>query len=281
MCFLFVVLGAGGVSAQSCTRNPYTGRFTPGPFADVFVQWMVPMGNLAFQQWAMALVSAMGEYAFPDRYEHSEVYELFEKIVKTTKFRLSVEKQWYSCISDMPDPQLVVARCGEVNAYTFPGGQIVLCEEMMEAVDESVLVFVLAHEVAHYYFRHTAEKILAYFLQEIGIDLVRQWASVRFDERVYGVIVAATGILSQVGFVLPFNRMQEREADHLAFLVTAQLGARGAYDPREVIGWFEELAYYEPNIPPFLRTHPSASARAYYLRGLLNEVNLPKSGSHE
>jgi predicted Zn-dependent protease len=84
------------------------------------------------------------------------------------------------------------------------------------------------------------------------------------------VMLAAYGIGSQVGALLPFSRNQESEADHLGLNYAAMAG----YNPQEAIPLWErmEKAGGGQKPPELLSTHPSEGNRIEKLKGWMPEA---------
>ena len=80
----------------------------------------------------------------------------------------------------------------------------------------------------------------------------------------------AYGVASKYGFVLPYSRKHESEADHVGLLFMAEAG----YDPREAPRFWERFAQYKGGEAQaeFLSTHPSDERRSAELRELLAEA---------
>jgi predicted Zn-dependent protease len=82
--------------------------------------------------------------------------------------------------------------------------------------------------------------------------------------------MAALGVGTQVGVLLPFSRAHESEADYIGILLAAEAG----YDPRESIRLWErmEQASRGQSSPQFLSTHPSHGTRIKQLEKWMEEA---------
>jgi predicted Zn-dependent protease len=77
--------------------------------------------------------------------------------------------------------------------------------------------------------------------------------------------MAALGLGSNVGVLLPWSRMQESEADELGLLIAADAG----YDPRTSIDLWTRMASQSGAPPEFLSTHPSENTRIARLQKMM------------
>ncbi|MFO7900821.1 MAG: M48 family metallopeptidase, partial [Planctomycetota bacterium] len=80
------------------------------------------------------------------------------------------------------------------------------------------------------------------------------------------LFLAAAGLGAQLGYLLPFSRTHEREADRLGLIFMAMAG----YDPRAAPAFWQRMQDKagggEP--PEFLSTHPSTQSRVNDLKQL-------------
>src|ERR1051326_8227204 len=74
----------------------------------------------------------------------------------------------------------------------------------------------------------------------------------------------AGGALANYGFILPYSRKHESEADYIGLLLAAQAG----YDPHEAVHVWERMEASGGQQPSeFLSTHPSHGTRIKQLEG--------------
>jgi predicted Zn-dependent protease len=80
-------------------------------------------------------------------------------------------------------------------------------------------------------------------------------------------VMAALGAVAQVGFILPFSRDHESEADVIGLTYMARAG----YDPREAVAFWERMTEASRgNQPPeFMSTHPSHGTRIERLKAAI------------
>ena len=158
----------------------------------------------------------------------------------------------------------------EVNAWCMPGGKIAVYEGLLPVTqDENGLAVVIGHEIGHAVAGHGAERmshLLAVQLGGIGLAV----AMASRPQATQQLWFAAFGLGAQVGFILPYSRLQEYEADRLGLIFIAMAG----YDPEHALSFWERLAAEkEGKAPPeFLSTHPTDTSRINQIRTLMPEA---------
>jgi predicted Zn-dependent protease len=82
--------------------------------------------------------------------------------------------------------------------------------------------------------------------------------------------MAAFGLGAQFGFMLPYSRLHESEADHLGLIFMAVAG----YDPNRAVEFWGRIAEMKGGQAPpeFLSTHPSDETRIRKIKGLIPEA---------
>ncbi|GHS98677.1 peptidase M48 [Bacteroidia bacterium] len=145
----------------------------------------------------------------------------------------------------------------QVNAFCMPGGKIVVYTGILPYTqNETGLAVVLGHEVGHAIAKHANERMsqqmaLDYGGAAVGALLGKGSAAVQtIGSTVYG-------LGAQVGVMLPFNRKQELEADHLGLVLMAIAG----YDPNAAIPFWERMSQQGGSNIELLSTHPSDANR--------------------
>jgi len=157
----------------------------------------------------------------------------------------------------------------QVNAFCMPGGKIVVYTGILPYTqDETGLAVVLGHEVGHAIAKHANERMsqqmaVSYGGAAVGAALGSSSAIVQtIGAQVYG-------LGAQVGVMLPFNRKQELEADHLGLILMAIAG----YDPNTAIPFWERMSQQGGSKPiELLSTHPSDNTRIAEIRKALPEA---------
>jgi len=168
-----------------------------------------------------------------------------------------IQNSFYLLCSDLPLKKYyhLELRGGGVfgsNAFAFPGGVIVLTDEMVEAAEEMEEVMaVLAHEIGHVELRHTMRSVL----QNSAIGVVV--ATVTSDAATLSAAVTGLPVLVAQ---TKYSRDFETAADDYAFSLLKQKG----YSPEAFASVMERLSKEngkEAGPSAWISTHPVTSER--------------------
>lgn len=142
-----------------------------------------------------------------------------------------------------------------VNAFTFPGGKVMLTRGLIDAAESSDEVAgVLAHELEHVRQRH----VMAYLIRSSLLSL--GWAVTVGDFS--GLFVLDPSTMFNVA-TRSFSRKDERSADEGAL---ARLDRAGI--PRAgFAAFFQRIAKQSDVIPAWLSTHPASAERIATISG--------------
>lgn len=156
-----------------------------------------------------------------------------------------------------------------VNAFALPGGKVAVYTGILPVTrDEAGLATVMSHEVAHALARHGGERMSTGLLAQFGMIALEQGLAGESPNRIMA-FKTAYGVGAKVGFILPFSRKQELEADRIGLFLMAKAG----YDPREAVHFWERMAQLDQSkAPEFLSTHPSDIKRIQQLKKWLPEA---------
>lgn len=140
-----------------------------------------------------------------------------------------------------------------VNAWCMSGGKVVVYTGLLPLTQtEAGLATVLGHEISHAVARHGSERMSDQMLIQMGGTALSS-ALAQKPEQTRQLALAAFGVGSQVGVILPFSRQDEYEADYMGLIFMAMAG----YNPNESIPFWERMAKQGGSKPPeFLSTHP-------------------------
>jgi len=180
------------------------------------------------------------------------------------------ERIAYVAAPDMPNAQwefVVFDDDDQINAFAMPGGKVAVYTGIFKvAKTEDDLAVVMGHEVAHVAAGHGNERVSQQLLAAGG-GLALQFGTSDMDSSDQQMIMAAYGVGTTLGVMLPYSRYHESEADEIGLIYAAKAG----YDPRAAIGFWERMeAQKSGAVPPeFLSTHPSGSTRVRKLNALM------------
>jgi predicted Zn-dependent protease len=146
----------------------------------------------------------------------------------------------------------------QLNAWCMPGGKIVFYEGIMPVcLNDNGIAVVMAHEISHALAQHGNERMSQQLALQLG-GMALSEALAQQKETTQQLAMAAFGLGSQVGIMLPYSRKHEVEADELGLYFMAMAG----YDPREAPAFWERMLQAgSSNVPEFLSTHPQPENR--------------------
>jgi len=159
------------------------------------------------------------------------------------------------------------------NAWCMPGGKIAIYTGILDVTkNTNGLASVMGHEIAHAVAKHSVERASRGVLLNTGTKLFDIFSGGKLSEvnRVTGM--NTVGLLSQIGIMNPFSRIQETEADYLGMIFASLSG----FDIRETKKLWERMkeANKGKEPPQFMSTHPSSSKRIKDLKEWENSVIL-------
>lgn len=159
----------------------------------------------------------------------------------------------------------------QVNAWAMPGGKVVIYTGILPITkDETGLAVVMSHEIAHAIARHGSERMSQGLLAEMG-GMALSEALASKPAATQSLFMQSYGAAANIGFILPYSRLQETEADRLGLIFMAMAG----YNPEAAVDFWQRMAN-QPNSaqkpPEFLSTHPSDQTRIAGIKSLLPEA---------
>lgn len=165
--------------------------------------------------------------------------------------------------------EFVVFKSDQVNAFALPGGHVGAFEGLMRlAADDAELAAVVGHEVGHVIARHSAQRVGASQVSQLGVGVIAALlgAGGYADPRTAQALLGAG---AQYGILLPFSRSQELEADRIGLGLMAKAG----YEPKAAIRFWQRMMRSGGAKPPaILSTHPADQERIERLEALLPEA---------
>ena len=179
-------------------------------------------------------------------------------------------------ITNLPYEVTFVGDPEFVNAFAFPGGNIMIFEGLwnekeglVQTVDE--LAAVVAHEIAHVNCRHSTESMTREMLPNLLLAGGLIWAEIEEDEDLQlifgGLMLVHNGLI-----VTKYSRTDELEADRIGMMYMAKAG----YNPEAAPRVWERLAGASDNqvekVLSIFSTHPRDYKRTTELRKHLPEA---------
>ena len=98
-------------------------------------------------------------------------------------------------------------------------GILPICES------EAGLAVVMAHEVAHALARHGGERMTHQQATTTAKNFLGQFMQQQ-EPLTQQLVMEAYGLGTQYGFILPYSRKHESEADHMGLVLMAKAGLR-------------------------------------------------------
>lgn len=157
-----------------------------------------------------------------------------------------------------------------INAWCMPGGKVVVYTGILSVTkDEAGLAVVMGHEIAHAVAQHGDERMSQGLLAQMG-GVALSTALSQKPKETTDLFMAAYGLGTQVGILLPYSRVQESEADYLGLVFMAMAG----YDPHNAIDFWKRMAAVKQGASPpeFLSTHPADETRIRNIEKLIPEA---------
>jgi predicted Zn-dependent protease len=158
----------------------------------------------------------------------------------------------------------------DANAWCMPGGKVVVYTGILPVTkDETGLSVVMGHEVAHAIAKHGNERMSQLLIAQLGGTALSK-ALEKEPEKTRQLWMTAYGVGAQLGAILPYSRLHEKEADRLGLTFMAMAG----YNPNEAVAFWQRMAEMKGGVAPpeFLSTHPSDETRIREIRKALPEA---------
>lgn len=143
------------------------------------------------------------------------------------------------------------------NAFCLPGGKIVVYEGILPYTQtEDALAIVLGHEIAHAVAKHSAERLSKQVKAQYGSQIL---SGVLSGAGTGTQVLAqeAFGLGAEYGYIKPFSRKQESEADRLGLIFAAMAG----YNPQVAVAFWQRMSQQGSSAPVFMSDHPSDEKR--------------------
>lgn len=219
---------------SACAYNPDLGRQQMTIVDDA------SLAKAGEQAWNKALTTSK---VSPDRAAAARVRAVGQRVVEAAGLG---GRPWDYAVFEDTAP----------NAFVLPGGHVGVTTGLLAVVDnDDQLAAVIGHEAGHVVAHHAAERQSQQTASSVLLTVLGAASGSSETARAisdYG----KTG--AKYGFLLPFSRKQELEADRLG----VDFMQRAGYRPREaVVLWRHMQAQGGSSTPQFASTHPSDATR--------------------
>ncbi len=244
----WLIGGLGACACLGCKTAPITGRRQ--------MMFYPEEQEVSIGQQSFADVVSKGKATTNSRYE--QIVQRVGMRIATASERM--DYQW----------ETRVMASEEQNAFCLPGGKIVVYEGIIPVcANEAGLAVVMSHEVAHVLARHGGER-MSQTAAVNGLQTAVGYALRNKEKVTQDLWMRAYGIGTNYGFILPYSRKHESEADHIGLMLMSKAG----YDPAEAPKFWTRFASAskEAKPPEFLSTHPADERRASDLEKLLPDA---------
>jgi len=199
-----------------------------------------------------------------------------EKISTDKKINEYVQCVANAVIKNVPksahngDWEVVVFDSPQINAFALPGGKIGVYTGILNVTEnKDQLAAIIGHEIAHVIERHSNERLSSNQLAQMGAMAGNALLTQQGVENKETWMMAGMAI-AQYGFLMPYSRMHESEAD----IVGQNLMAKSGFKPDAAIALWQNMAKNSKGAPPeFLSTHPSNDTRINDLTKHLDKAN--------
>ncbi len=242
--FLWLILVLSG-----CVTNPYTNRWQ---LLMVPQSYETRLGAQAYQD----VLSDPRVAKSTDPAELEPVRRVAARIIEAAK-----RSKYAESAQEFDWDVTVIKDDATKNAFALPGGKIAVYTGIFPvAQNESGLAAIMGHEVVHALARHGSERMSQGVLAQAGmLGAAIAMQTQGFSPVTSQAAMAAMGLGTQVGILLPYSRTHESEADYIGLLLAAEAG----YDPREAVRVWERMKASANGRQPseFFSTHPGHETR--------------------
>ncbi|MDR4493509.1 MAG: M48 family metallopeptidase [Nitrospirales bacterium] len=246
-------------AAIGCETVPYTDR---SQLVVVPQSQASQMGEQAFQQ----ILSDPKIKQSQSPQEQEAVQRVAERIIQAAR-----ESKFAEDAKTFNWEVIVIKDDQTKNAFALPGGKIAVYTGIFPvAKNDAGLAAILGHEVVHALARHASERMSQEVLAQAGLTAAAVGLGASGAGPGVGqAAMAALGLGTRVGVLLPYSRTHESEADSIGLILAATAG----YDPQEAVRVWQRMQQGGEGAPQeFLSTHPSHETRIKRLTEAMPEA---------
>lgn len=241
-----LLLAAIGISCQ--VSNPITKRVQ---LRMIKPSAMIPASNQSYYE-EIRMSKRCTDKAINDYVE-----QITDKLIKaTTQYYEIIQQahvlkdfQWEVVVLDAPEV---------VNATCRPGGKIVVYTGILPIADnEDGLAAIIGHEIGHALANHSAERASQRLAaQYLGTGVNILIGDMRPEDQ--NLILDLYAVGTHLGYILPFSRKHETEADEIGLMLMTLAG----FNPNEAPEiWLRMERMVGGSGSAFFSTHPSNKQR--------------------
>ena len=248
-------LASGSVVALSgCATNEALGRS----------QFMLvsdgQLAQLAAQSWTQALQEIPQS---SDKSLRRRVESVGDRIVQ------AADRKYPSHNLTQNNWEFAVFEDDTVNAWVMPGGKVGFHKGLLDIMEnDDQVATVMGHEAGHVVGRHSAERYSQQMAAAGGLAIAGvalEAGDVENKELIAGILGAGVTF----GFILPYSRKHEYEADRLGtdFMVGAN------YQANEAVRFWDTMTQQSGQKPmEFMSTHPSDQNRIVAMQSYISNM---------
>lgn len=155
----------------------------------------------------------------------------------------------------------------EVNAFCMPSGKIVFYEGILKYADTpDYIAVVMGHEMAHAIAKHGNERMSHQSALNLLGSVASEVVGAKKGANAQALFNLGFGVGSQYGFMLPYSRKHEYEADKIGLYIMDIAG----YDIHAAPRFWEKMTSGKDNgTNDFFSTHPSDAKRIAALKEVI------------
>ncbi|GAB2611929.1 M48 family metallopeptidase [Novilysobacter erysipheiresistens] len=254
----------------SAETDPYTGETAHyGASAEEEIQ----LGAQAYQQ-VLGDAQAQGALMPPDAEVSRQIRAIAQRLVarvpQVTADLAAMHQQQAPTAYQQFQWDVSVIQSDQANAFVLPGGKMAVYTGLLPiAGNEDAMAVVMGHEIAHALLRHGSQRMAQQELVQMG-QMAAGMALGGMDPGQQQAVMAALGAGAQYGFILPYGRDHETQADQVGLM----LAAAACYDPRTAVPLWERMSQLGggERPPEFASTHPDPANRIQTLQALMPQA---------
>ncbi len=232
-------------------------------------------GRKQFNLVPDSTMNSMGFQSYSEFLTTSKLSKDFSKtqMVKRVGSRIQKAVEQYCAQNNLSDSlrgyqwEINLIEDDQLNAWAMPGGKMVVYTGLLKVTQsEAGLATVVAHEIAHVFAKHGAERMTQGLIVEMG-GIALSKALANSPTQTKNLFMKSYGVGTQVGVLLPYSRVHENEADHLGLIFMAMAG----YNPNEAVNFWQRMSVAKQGSQTIeiLSTHPADSTRIKNIQSLI------------